>query len=159
MAKPMKNGAIAQKPKYFKLTLLKLMVNLKSQAVQIILSLLFAGLSTVLSILGPNELQKIGQILYSGNLEFSKITKIAIGLLIIYACSFIFSFFQSFIMSGVTSRLSKDFRNKLSEKIKKCVLLTVVHTFYYQSSKSFTCFLAIAIKSSTFILPMSPLPR
>ena len=130
MAKPMKNGAVTQKPKNFKLTLIKLMVNMKSHAVQIILSLLFAGLSTVLSILGPNELQKIGQILYSGNLEFSKITKIAIGLLIIYACSFLFSFLQSFIMSGVTAKMSKNFRNNLSEKINKLPLRYLDRTSY-----------------------------
>ncbi|MBQ7351429.1 MAG: ABC transporter ATP-binding protein [Clostridia bacterium] len=110
-------GMAGQKPKDFKKTFRKLLVYLKGYSIQLIIGLLFAAVSTVLAIIGPDQLQKIGKLLLGTPVNLSEITKIAIGLLIIHACSFIFSFFQSFIMSGVTAKISKDFRNKLSQKI------------------------------------------
>lgn len=110
-------GMVADKPKNFRKTFSKLAIYLKVYAWQIILGLLFSAVSTVLAIIGPDQLQRIGKLLLNVEIDLNAITRIAIGLLIIHACSFLFSFLQSFIMSGVTARISKDFRNKLSQKI------------------------------------------
>ena len=48
------------KPKNFKKTLGLLFKNLKGYWLQIILGLSCAAISTVLSIIGPNQIQKIG---------------------------------------------------------------------------------------------------
>lgn len=123
-------GKVTQKPKNLKVTFHKLMFNLKVYSFQIIIGLILAGLSTVLSIVGPDMLQKIGQILISGDIVLSKITKVAIGLCILYGASFLFSILQSFIMSGVTAKISKDFRSKISKKINKLPLKYLDKTSY-----------------------------
>ncbi|MGN0961916.1 MAG: ABC transporter ATP-binding protein, partial [Christensenellales bacterium] len=125
-----KNANVMQKPKDFRKTFKQLLVNLKSYAWQLIIGLLFAGIGTVLSIIGPDQIQKIGTLLLGETIVFSEVTKIAIGLLIIYACSFLFSFLQNYIMSGVTARISKDFRSKLTIKINKLPLKYLDKTSY-----------------------------
>lgn len=118
------------KPKNFKKTLVMLFKNLRGYWLQIIFGLVCAAISTVLSIIGPDQLQKIGSYLLGTPINFNGVTKVAIGLLIIYACSFLFSFLQSFIMSGVTARISRDFRQKLSEKINRLPLRYLDCTAY-----------------------------
>ena len=118
------------KPKNFKKTLVMLFKNLRGYWLQIIFGLVCAGISTVLSIIGPDQLQKIGSYLLGTPINFNGVTKVAIGLLIIYVCSFLFSFLQSFIMSGVTARISRDFRQKLSEKINRLPLKYLDSTAY-----------------------------
>ena len=123
-------GKHIDKPKNFKKTLGLLFKHLKGYWLQIILGLTCAGISTVLSIVGPDQIQKIGSYLLGTPINFDGVTKVAIGLLIIYLCSFLFSFLQSLIMSGVTARLSKDFRQKLSEKINQLPLKYLDKTAY-----------------------------
>jgi len=108
---------LADKPKNFFGTLKKLFKNLKYFAPQIIVSLIFAGISTILSILGPNQLQKIGKLVLNTPINLSEVNKIAISLTILYVSSFIFSFFQNYLMSGVTAKISKKYRADLSKKI------------------------------------------
>lgn len=103
-------------------TVRNLLKTLKNYWFAIIIGLILAGISTVLSIIGPNQISKISTLLFNAPVELDEVTKIAIGLVIIYVCSFLFSFLQSFLMSGVTSKLAKDFRNKISKKINRLPL-------------------------------------
>ena len=121
---------IMNKPKNFKKKIVMLFKNLRGYWLQIVLGLTCAAIGTVLSIVGPNQLQKIGSYLLGTPINMNGITKVALGLLIIYACSFLFSFLQSFIMSGVTARISRDFRQKLSEKINRLPLKYLDNTAY-----------------------------
>ena len=123
-------GRVMEKPKNFGKSLKKLMSHLKVYAWQIIFGLICAAVSTVLSIIGPDQIQKIGTLLLGETIVLSEVTKIAIGLLIIYACSFLFSFVQNFLMSGVTARVSKDFRNRLTRKINRLPLKYLDRTAY-----------------------------
>lgn len=110
------------KPKHFKKTFVKLLKSLKDSAWQIIIGLICAGISTVLAIIGPDQIQKIGQLVSNKPVELSEVTKLAIGLLIIYGSSYIFSIIQSFLMSKVTAKIGKRFRNQLSQKVNKLPL-------------------------------------
>lgn len=116
------NMAIVKKPKNFKSTLKKLIINLKYFAPQIIIGLICAVISTVLSILGPNQIQKIGTLILNKPIDLSAVTKIAIGLCIMYGSSFLFNFIQAFIMSGVTEKVGRKYRKDLSEKINNLPL-------------------------------------
>ena len=121
----MATGPVSQsvdKPKNFKSTFKKLLKSLKPYAWSIIIGLLFAGVSTVLAIIGPDFIKKIGTLILQKPIELNEITKIAISLIIIYLSSFIFSYLQSFLLSGVTAKISKDYRNKLSKKINNLPL-------------------------------------
>lgn len=105
-----------------KKALKNLLKALKFYWLPIVLGLLFAGVSTVLAIIGPNQISKISTLIFNTPVDLGAVTKIAIGLVIIYLCSFLFSFLQSFLMSGVTAKISRDFRNRISKKINKLPL-------------------------------------
>ena len=117
---PPKN--IHNKPVNFKKTVGTLLKYLKYYWLPITIGLVLAGVSTVLAIVGPNQISKISILLFNAPVELSAVTKIAVGLIIIYVSSFLLSYLQSFLMSGVTARISKDFRNKISKKINKLPL-------------------------------------
>lgn len=116
------------KPKEFKKTFKKLLFSLKDSALQIIIGLICAGISTVLAIIGPDQIKKIGTLILQKPVELNEVTKIAISLLIIYGSSFIFSFIQGLIISKVTAKISKNFRNKLSQKINNLPLSYIDNT-------------------------------
>ena len=120
MAKPIMSYNL--KPKHFKSTLKKLFVSLRPYALSIILGLLCAATSTVLAIIGPDQIKRIGTLILNKPIELNEVTSIAIGLLIIYLSSFVFNLIQGFLLSGVTARVSKDYRNKLSHKINRLPL-------------------------------------
>lgn len=116
------------KPKEFKKTFKKLLFSLKDSALQIIIGLICAGISTVLAIIGPDQIKKIGTLILQKPVELNEVTKIAISLLIIYGSSFIFSFIQGLVISKVTAKISKNFRNKLSQKINNLPLSYIDNT-------------------------------
>ncbi|MCI5497171.1 MAG: ABC transporter ATP-binding protein/permease [Firmicutes bacterium] len=120
MHNPPKNNN--NKPKHFKKTFGKLLVSLKDSAWQIIIGLICAGISTVLAIIGPDQIKKIGTLILQKPVELNEVTKIAISLLIIYGMSFVFSFIQGILINKVTAKISKNFRSKLSQKINNLPL-------------------------------------
>lgn len=120
MAKP--KGKNVDKPKDFKKSFRKLLSSLKSNLLSIIIGLLCAGVSTVLAIIGPDQIKKIGTLILQKPVELSKVSQIAISVLIIYLSSFLLSFIQGFLMSGVTAKVSRNFRNSLEKKINNLPL-------------------------------------
>ena len=121
MAKP-KAPAQVLKPKNFKSTFKKLLKSLKPYSLSVIIGLLCSAISTVLAIIGPDQIKRIGTLILNKPIELDKVTSIAIGLLIIYLSSFLFNYLQGFLLSGVTAKLSKDYRNRLSRKINRLPL-------------------------------------
>lgn len=119
-----------QKPKHFKQTFGKLMHSLKDSLWQIIIGLICAAISTVLAIIGPDQIKKIGTLILQKPIELSAVSELAIGLLIIYISSFLFSVLQGFLISKVTAKIGKDFRNKLSGKINNLPLSYLDKTPY-----------------------------
>ena len=128
MPKPPVNNK--QKPKHFKLTFGKLLRNLKDSAWQIIIGLICAGVSTVLAIIGPDQIKKIGTLILQKPIELSEVSKLGISLIIIYGCSFLFSVLQGFLISKVTAKIGKKFRNDLSRKINNLPLSYLDSTPY-----------------------------
>lgn len=118
------------KPKHFKKTFVKLLKSLKDSAWQIILGLICAGVSTVLAIIGPDKIKDIGTLIMGKPVELSKVTSLGISLLIIYGSSFIFSVLQGFLISKVTAKIGKKFRNDLSQKINNLPLSYLDRTPY-----------------------------
>ncbi len=118
------------KAKNFKKSIKQLLFSLKAYAWQIVFGLLCAASSTILGIVGPNQIQKIASYIVRQPVEMSAITKLGIGLIIIYVSSFAFAFIQNYLMSGVTARMSKDFRGKISHKINNLPLRYLDSTPY-----------------------------
>ena len=121
-------GAI-EKAKDFKGTTKKLLKDyLAKYKLQLIIVIIFAVGSTVFAIVGPKILGNATTEIFNGvvskisggnGINFSKIAKILITLLILYIISAVFSFIQGFTMTSVSQKLTYKLRNDLAEKINK----------------------------------------
>lgn len=86
----------------------------------IILALILACFSAVLTIIGPNKIGDITNLIANGfatGINVEEITKISIFLIIIYCLGASFTFIQQFIMAKVTLKMSYRMRNDISKKI------------------------------------------
>jgi len=122
------NNAPPEKAKDFKGTLKKLVAYLKQYHLAIAIVILFTIGSTVFNILGPKILGKATTEIFNGliskiqggaGIDFSKIGRILIMLIILYLISAAFSYIQGFIMAGVSQKVSYNLRKELSEKINR----------------------------------------
>ena len=85
-----------------------------------VFSLFLAVLSAILTIIGPNQLSKITDIISNSlfsDIDLNSIKNIGLFLIGIYALSALFNYIEHFIMSTVTLQLSRKMRNDLSGKI------------------------------------------
>ena len=89
----------------------------------VVLALVLAALSAVLTIIGPDRVGKIATIMSDGllgGIDLAAIARVGILLAVIYGLSALFGFIQHYIMASVTLKMSYRMRAELSEKIN-CV--------------------------------------
>ena len=94
-------------------------------ALGIIIAIILAFLSSVLSIIGPDKLKDMTNeitIGLMGKINLDKVKIIGLLLIIFYSASFIFNYFQGFLMATVTQKFSKKLRTEISVKINKLPL-------------------------------------
>lgn len=117
-----------EKAKDFKGTLKRVLKYIGPYKFPILCVMLFAVGSTIFNIIGPKVLGKatteiftglVGKVTGGDGIDFGKIGRILITLLILYGASSIFSFIQGFIMTGVTQKLTYRMRKDISEKINR----------------------------------------
>lgn len=124
-------GRPVEKAKDFKGTVRKLLKLIAPFKYKFILIVILAAASSLFGVIAPsilaeatNEVQfgveKIAA--GTGTIDMAKIAEILIFLAIIYLVSASFSYLQSFIMSGVTTKLSYDLRNTIMQKINRIPL-------------------------------------
>ena len=88
----------------------------------VILALVLAALSAVLTIIGPDQVGKIATIMSDGllgGIDLAAIARVGILLAVIYGLSALFGFIQHYIMASVTLKMSYRMRGELSEKINR----------------------------------------
>ena len=88
----------------------------------IILALVLAAGSAVLTILGPDWVGRIATIMSDGlttGIDLAAVAKIGVVLACIYGASALFGFIQHYIMASVTLGMSYRMRAELSEKINR----------------------------------------
>ncbi|BBK77205.1 ABC transporter ATP-binding protein [Clostridium butyricum] len=116
------------KAKNFKGSMKKLFNYLFKYKFSVILVILFAIGSTAFSIIGPKILGNATTEIFNGimsklsggsGIDFTKISRILITLLVIYLISAVFSFIQGFIMTGVSQKLTYRLRKEMIEKIDR----------------------------------------
>jgi len=121
-------GASVERAKDFKGTLKKLVHYISKYKIGIIIVFAVAIMSTIFSIAGPKILGNATQELYTGliakitgtgGIDFSAIAKILLFLLGLYILSAIFSYIESWVMSGISKKTTYRLRKEISEKIKK----------------------------------------
>lgn len=120
-----------EKAKDFKGTLKKLISYVKIHRVAIILTGVFALLSTIFSIIGPDILGNvtteifnglIAKITGNGSMDFDVIRNTLLLLLGLYIFSSVCSFIQSYIMNTISCKMSYNLRRDISEKMHKLPL-------------------------------------
>ncbi len=83
---------------------------------------LFAVAGAVLTIIGPNLLSQITDLIsdaLGGEIDMAAIGHIGVILLVIYGLSALFTYVEHYIMATVTLELSRDMRQDLSRKINR----------------------------------------
>ena len=114
-----------EKPKNFKKSFSALISYGKAYIPAVIVALVLAVTGTIFSIIGPNKLQDLTNLVVEGfqtGIDMDGIADIGFFLITIYSLSCIFSYAQSFIMTTVTQRITKNLRTGISEKINKVPL-------------------------------------
>ncbi len=126
-------GMGGEKPKSFRKAMKSFIKYLAPYRVALITVLVFAIASTVFGILGPKMLGNATTILFHGvadkamhkpgaAIDFHSIGVIALQLVGLYVASFVFSYLQGYIMSGIAMQITYKFRKNISEKIKRMPL-------------------------------------
>lgn len=131
----MNKKGVSGKAKDFRKTMLSLISYCKSYIPYIIIALILAVAGTIFSLIGPNKLQDITEIIEEGfmspsGIDTGRVTEIAIFLVELYGMGFIFNYAQGFIMSTVTQKISRSLRNDISHKINNIPLSYFNKTSY-----------------------------
>lgn len=95
---------------------------MKSSIPVVIFALILAALGSVLTIIGPDQIGKITNLMQAGltgPIDMAAIGRIGIVLVGIYLASALFTFAQHFIMATVTLETSKRMRDDLAKKINR----------------------------------------
>ncbi len=114
-----------EKPKNLKKALGELAVHCKRFFPAVIIAVLLAMAAAVFSLIGPNKLQDMTDIIQKGlmnGIDIDGVEDIAFTLVVLYSLGFIFNYIQGFIMATVTQKVTKDLRTGISYKINKVPL-------------------------------------
>ena len=111
----------------FKKSFAELFRYIKKYIWAIIVALLLAVAGTVLSLIGPNKVGDLSDLIAEGmftpgGINLNAVNQIAYTLVIIYLLSVVFNYIQAFIMTTVTQRVSKKLRGDICTKINKLPL-------------------------------------
>ena len=91
----------------------------------IIIALILSALSSILSIIGPDKLKEITNVITDGimtSINTDTVKSIGLTLVFLYSLSFLFNYIQGYIMAVVTNKFSKSIRAEIATKINKLPL-------------------------------------
>ncbi len=119
------------KARDFRGSMARLFQTLKPYRLAFIIVGIFAIASTVFNIVGPKMLGRatttlfegvIAQIAGTGSIDFEAIGEILLTMAVLYLMSSAFGYIQGWVMSGVSARLTYQFRKDISEKLNRLPL-------------------------------------
>ena len=93
---------------------------LKKSVIWVVVALILAAASAIITIIGPDKVGEIANVISDGllgEIDLASIAKIGATLVCLYCLSAAFSFLQNYIMAVVTLKMSYRLRGELSEKI------------------------------------------
>lgn len=97
------------------------------------IALILGGISAVFSVIGPDKISDITDLIaegLTGSVDLTAIVNISILLAVLYGLSWIFGYIQNFIMATVAQYLSKSLRSDISKKINRIPLKYFDSTSY-----------------------------
>ncbi|MCL2642812.1 MAG: ABC transporter ATP-binding protein/permease [Candidatus Bathyarchaeota archaeon] len=130
------------KAKDFKKTWGKLIRYCKNYMPVIVVALIFASLSAVFVIVGPDKISTMSDEILKGlpnlvngvpivgAIDMDAVVSIGMLLVFLYASSLIFGLIENYIMATVTAKISKNMRSDISQKINKIPLKYFDKTSY-----------------------------
>ncbi len=130
-----KRMKVIEKPKSMKSALRKLLGFCKPYSFWIIVAIVFAVGGSICSLIGPNKLKEITDIISNGiflpsGVDIPAVTHIAIILVAIYGIGLLVNYVQGYVMATVTQKITKNMRTKMSDKINKIPLSYFDKTTY-----------------------------
>lgn len=117
-----RGGMNGEKAQNFKTTWGKLLLYSKKYWGAMIFAVLCAGMGTALTLLGPDKLSELTDMITRGiatGIDMDGVKTIGITLVVYYAASAVLSLLQHLTMAVVTQRISKGLRSGISVKINK----------------------------------------
>lgn len=102
-----------------------LVIYCKPFSFPIILVVSFSALSSILSIVGPDQLKNLTNTITAGlmtGINMSAVERIASVLIVLYTLSFTFNVIQAQIMAFITNNFGKTMRGDIAKKINKLPL-------------------------------------
>ena len=115
----------SSKPKDFKKSMKEFINYCRPYFLAISISLIISIISSVLTIVGPDKLKDITNIISSGlitGINIEEVKNVSLILLIIYLISAIFGYLDEIIMAIVTNKFSKVLRRDITKKINNMPL-------------------------------------
>lgn len=95
---------------------------MESYRVIVVIALIMAALGAVLTLVGPNKIGEMTDLMKEGllgEIDLGGIAKIGVTMVVIYAASALCTFVQHYVMATVTLKTSKRMRGDLAEKINR----------------------------------------
>ncbi len=117
-----------EKAKDFRGAMKKLLHYMKRYQVRFILMIIFAMAGTVFTIVGPKILGGattelfnglVAKINGTGAINFEKIVRILLNVMLLYAISSLLALVQGFIMTGISNDVTRSLRSDISKKITR----------------------------------------
>ena len=128
MGRPGGPGMPVEKAKDLKGSIGKLLAYMGRYKYTVVLVMLLAGGSTILTVLGPKVMGKAttalvegltNKIAKTGGIDFTYIMKILLFTLLLYLGSAAFTFVQGWLMTGISQKMCYRMRKDISEKINR----------------------------------------
>jgi ATP-binding cassette subfamily B protein len=127
-----------EKAKNFKGTIKNLLKYMGVYKIALGAVAIFAIGSTIFTVIGPKILGNattelfnglVSKLTGTGSIDFGKIGRILLGLMLMYVASAVFSFIQGWLMTGISQKMCLKMRRDISQKINRMPLR------YFESNK------------------------
>jgi len=122
------------KAKSFKDAWRKMLAYMRPYAVAIIVASVLVIIGTALTVIGPDKLSEITNLIYggmtTGSFDLAGVASIGMFLVTIYIISAVTTYGQGYIVATVVQKLSKRLRTDISEKINRLPLRYFDRTSY-----------------------------
>ncbi|WP_313129912.1 ABC transporter ATP-binding protein [Anaerocolumna sp.] len=115
-------GGGGEKAKEFKTTWVKLIQYCKKYWSVMIIALLCVVMGTVLTLIGPDKLSELTDLITKGivtGIDLDGVARIGLTLVTFYGLSFLLSLIQGMVMATITQNVSKQLRGDISVKINR----------------------------------------
>ncbi|MCG7841322.1 MAG: ABC transporter ATP-binding protein/permease [Methanomassiliicoccales archaeon] len=127
-------GFSAGKPKSFKEAWRRMLAYMRPYIPVIVAASILVIIGTVFTVIGPNKLSDMTDIIASGmmvgSIDLAAVADIGLFLVTIYLLSAVFTYGQGYMIATVVQRLSKRLRTDISEKINRLPLRYFDRTSY-----------------------------